>query len=121
MSFYFFFFFFFKQKTAYEMRISDWNSDVCSSDLCHFNLYPGPSGRMNGQFRSLEGPDSGCPICDLASRHVVVAVLIRYLSEASALARSSHRIKSMFLNGKMVSPAGFAQATYLLKSSCYNS
>src|SRR3546814_6119742 len=29
----FLFFFFFKQKTAYEMRISDWSSDVCSSDL----------------------------------------------------------------------------------------
>src|SRR3546814_1956709 len=28
-------FFFFKQKTAYEMRISDWSSDVCSSDLFH--------------------------------------------------------------------------------------
>src|SRR3546814_5343788 len=28
-----FFFFFFKHKTAYEMRISDWSSDVCSSDL----------------------------------------------------------------------------------------
>src|SRR3546814_3306542 len=28
-----FFVFFFKQKTAYEMRISDWSSDVCSSDL----------------------------------------------------------------------------------------
>src|SRR3546814_9872812 len=28
-------FFFFKQKTAYEMRISDWSSDVCSSDLGH--------------------------------------------------------------------------------------
>src|SRR3546814_9500297 len=28
-----FFFFLFKQKTAYEMRISDWSSDVCSSDL----------------------------------------------------------------------------------------
>src|SRR3546814_9140758 len=27
------FFFFFKQKTAYEVRISDWSSDVCSSDL----------------------------------------------------------------------------------------
>src|SRR3546814_8012623 len=27
--------FFFKQKTAYEMRISDWSSDVCSSDLTH--------------------------------------------------------------------------------------
>src|SRR3546814_6238489 len=33
--FYFLFFFFFKQKTAYELRISDWSSDVCSSDL-HF-------------------------------------------------------------------------------------
>src|SRR3546814_2404557 len=31
--YFFFFFFFFKQKTAYEMRISDWSSDVCSSDL----------------------------------------------------------------------------------------
>src|SRR3546814_2365386 len=29
----FFYFFFFKQKTAYELRISDWSSDVCSSDL----------------------------------------------------------------------------------------
>src|SRR3546814_3855669 len=34
------FFFFFKQKTAYEMRISDWSSDVCSSDLLG-----GPGGR----------------------------------------------------------------------------
>src|SRR3546814_1350005 len=33
----FLFFFFFKQKTAYEMRISDWSSDVCSSDLVTFN------------------------------------------------------------------------------------
>src|SRR3546814_6765476 len=32
-----FFFFFFKQKTAYEMRISDWSSDVCSSDLNSFD------------------------------------------------------------------------------------
>src|SRR3546814_6536576 len=29
----FWYFFFFKQKTAYELRISDWSSDVCSSDL----------------------------------------------------------------------------------------
>src|SRR3546814_992147 len=32
------FFFFFKQKTAYEMRISDWSSDVCSSDLARPNV-----------------------------------------------------------------------------------
>src|SRR3546814_4487503 len=36
---FFSFFFFFKQKTAYEMRISDWSSDVCSSDL-----HPGAAG-----------------------------------------------------------------------------
>src|SRR3546814_9111369 len=34
----YFLFFFFKQKTAYEMRISDWSSDVCSSDLVEFGL-----------------------------------------------------------------------------------
>src|SRR3546814_9758374 len=33
------FFFFFKQKTAYEMRISDWSSDVCSSDLLAKEFY----------------------------------------------------------------------------------
>src|SRR3546814_5809058 len=32
-------FVFFKQKTAYEMRISDWSSDVCSSDLIDFGLF----------------------------------------------------------------------------------
>src|SRR3546814_17631128 len=31
--------FFFKQKTAYEMRISDWSSDVCSSDLLTFVIH----------------------------------------------------------------------------------
>src|SRR3546814_2387728 len=35
----FYFFFFFKQKTAYEMRISDWSSDVCSSDLTQLLPY----------------------------------------------------------------------------------
>src|SRR3546814_3270871 len=34
------FFFFFKQKTAYEMRISDWSSDVCSSDLAGHADHP---------------------------------------------------------------------------------
>src|SRR3546814_10754062 len=38
-----FWFFFFKQKTAYEMRISDWSSDVCSSDLSTV-----PAGRAGG-------------------------------------------------------------------------
>src|SRR3546814_6770609 len=37
---YLFIFFFFKQKTAYEMRISDWSSDVCSSDLPKMLFFP---------------------------------------------------------------------------------
>src|SRR3546814_9675731 len=37
--------FFFKQKTAYEMRISDWSSDVCSSDLAQILLRVGEFGR----------------------------------------------------------------------------
>src|SRR3546814_2988191 len=42
------YFFFFKQKTAYDMRISDWSSDVCSSDLPRRTGTPvraGPWGR----------------------------------------------------------------------------
>src|SRR3546814_10369522 len=39
------FVFFFKQKTAYEMRISDWSSDVCSSDLDHRH----PHGNLTGR------------------------------------------------------------------------
>src|SRR3546814_2008835 len=48
--YHFFFFFFFKQKTAYEMRISDWSSDVCSSDLA--------SGEVRGGL-ALTEPDAG--------------------------------------------------------------
>src|SRR3546814_7632178 len=49
-------FFFFKQKTAYEMRISDWSSDVCSSDL----------RRVQGVAASTEGgpaPARGLSAC----------------------------------------------------------
>src|SRR3546814_9501041 len=56
-------FFFFKQKTAYEMRISDWSSDVCSSDLRlafdtrrRRRLRPdGGSGDRKGQARRIPG------------------------------------------------------------------
>src|SRR3546814_1554569 len=44
-----FYFFCFKQKTAYEMRISDWSSDVCSSDLLHMGA------RSNFQHHAAKG------------------------------------------------------------------
>src|SRR3546814_11458522 len=49
-----FMFFFFKQKTAYEMRISDWSSDVCSSDLIATGLFIGLEHRawdLKGRLR----------------------------------------------------------------------
>src|SRR3546814_2212490 len=42
------FFFFFKQKTAYELRISDWSSDVCSSDLAESRGRAGRSAMRSG-------------------------------------------------------------------------
>src|SRR3546814_5712897 len=51
-------FFFFKQKTAYEMRISDWSSDVCSSDLdldyhVRYSALPAP-GSMDQLMKLVE-------------------------------------------------------------------
>src|SRR3546814_534214 len=50
---YMMFFFFFKQKTAYEMRIIDWSSDVCSSDLrIRSRLSPADAGNVPRGWRS---------------------------------------------------------------------
>src|SRR3546814_15934386 len=42
--------FFFKQKTAYEMRISDWSSDACSSDLAHSTFIQPPASDWTPRF-----------------------------------------------------------------------
>src|SRR3546814_5851864 len=56
-------FFFFKHKTAYEMRISDWSSDVCSSDLATSRLL-GTSARCKrpGAPADGAGPGYGLPL-----------------------------------------------------------
>src|SRR3546814_5375518 len=46
-------FFFFKQKTAYEMRISDWSSDVCSSDLKSIVIGHYPSAKCSDMTRQV--------------------------------------------------------------------
>src|SRR3546814_10485159 len=57
-------FFFFKQKTAYEMRISDWSSDVCSSDLdiAHQAI---AAGREDGKrvYSVIDEECVGCNLC----------------------------------------------------------
>src|SRR3546814_21032851 len=69
--------FFFKQKTAYEMRISDWSSDVCSSDLCPparcasspsargwaACRSPGPAGPADGERRGSDRPSCRAYAC----------------------------------------------------------
>src|SRR3546814_13031091 len=55
------FFFFFKQKTAYEMRISDWSSDVCSSDLqINGQENSGQQPEEHKARRRVVSPSSGC-------------------------------------------------------------
>src|SRR3546814_3463040 len=66
-------FFFFKQKTAYEMRISDWSSDVCSSDLRR-NYRDGQRqyhrpGRARGNPRESTGSDG------LSGRRIVTCLI----------------------------------------------
>src|SRR3546814_2594886 len=46
--------FFFKQKTAYELRISDWSSDVCSSDLTSYSLTGAQTGRLSSTDPNLQ-------------------------------------------------------------------
>src|SRR3546814_1580613 len=54
------FVFFFKQKTAYEMRISDWSSDVCSSDLLLRGVLRSP---RSGRRRRRRGSTACGTIC----------------------------------------------------------
>src|SRR3546814_3706211 len=51
-------FFFFKQKTAYEMRISDWSSDVCSSDLLGPNQHRADEQTVPRQFGNHANADA---------------------------------------------------------------
>src|SRR3546814_6573879 len=58
------FLFFFKQKTAYEMRISDWSSDVCSSDLL---------GQRNTQLGGAHRPSEG-------DHHFAIRIEVRFVT-----------------------------------------
>src|SRR3546814_10328517 len=67
----YFYFFFFKQKTAYEMRISDWSSDVCSSDL-RTDAAPGADAleRVFARRRTLHRLEHACR--RMLERHVEI-------------------------------------------------
>src|SRR3546814_6823487 len=68
---------FFKQKTAYEMRISDWSSDVCSSDLQMARRarplergHHRPASAVHGRLHDLQVADSGTSAVLLLGREI---------------------------------------------------
>src|SRR3546814_5709787 len=70
------YFFFFKQKTAYEMRISDWSSDVCSSDLPALEraAFPGYALLLNdGRYALLRNAEAAQRIAGEAERQLARA------------------------------------------------
>src|SRR3546814_7984975 len=90
-----FFFFFFKRKTAYEMRISDWSSDVCSSDLVAM-----PCATQN----ELSGNDAlalianGCRVVAEGANMPTTPVGVRHFLDAGV----------SFAPGKAANPGGVA-------------
>src|SRR3546814_6110026 len=76
-------FFFFKQKTAYEMRISDWSSDVCSSDLD-----PHVKGGRRVVFLSSDDEGATASVAALAERLGFAPVNLGTLEEGGALVQA---------------------------------
>src|SRR3546814_1103902 len=77
--------FFLKQKTAYEMRISDWSSDVCSSDLCVTRSDIDHEGTWWHQMPRADQLTQPYLVCDIGE-HLTQALAI------PAIGRSSHAV-----------------------------
>src|SRR3546814_9519120 len=92
------FFFFFKQKTAYEVRISDWSSDVCSSDLAEvigaaLLLIERPYAELSDLLDHVKGPDfpTGGIVVDSPET----------IAHAYETGRGGFRVRARFSTGKL--------------------
>src|SRR3546814_12488166 len=88
------YFFFFKQKTAYEMRISDWSSDVCSSDLFArayqiAGVIAHPDENAPAAVRSYAQPQF-IILGETARIEWQAALILRYLLKGSASKGAAH-------------------------------
>src|SRR3546814_14380070 len=107
--YYFWFFFFFKQKTAYEMRISDWSSDVCSSDLLQGEGdKPGRSNSSVAHLPALQHPVSRpCAIVPLLFQRFISGEEIHARAEGfvagTGLRGRRDRLRDLF--GPVAQPA----------------
>src|SRR3546814_6629036 len=96
LDFQFRWFFFFKQKTAYEMRISDWSSDVCSSDLQRRNLVKRPhveAARLHRHQQRVSHGERGAQRAGITAAHVNDNIVIfgRELADLAAKRRAGER------------------------------
>src|SRR3546814_4627786 len=92
-------FFFFKQKTAYEMRISDWSSDVCSSDLAdaaEFDVVINATslGLRDGDPSpiAIETLQPGALVCEVVMRETDTALLAGARQRACILHEGIHML-----------------------------
>src|SRR3546814_8599687 len=117
-------FFFFKQKTAYEMRISDWSSDVCSSDLSlrferiatHGREHVG--GLFTAHHRDLRvrpGPKEARRICTTA--HAVVAGAVRAADQHREFRPLRGRHRSEEHTSELQSLMRISYAVFCLKNN----
>src|SRR3546814_14245239 len=123
-------FFFFKQKTAYEMRISDWSSDVCSSDL-HLLfgqiLEPGDRDTVHrkGQpaIRTLEGQDEDGRHRPVQEQHEQQEEGAQHIEALAALAamhgQSSLRISTSRIMPTTISSTTISRITALAAAAGY--
>src|SRR3546814_5814777 len=83
--------FFFKQKTAYEMRISDWSSDVCSSDLRHAGQFDERAARdLAAHHRFWEDADPAARERDVDHHPGIVAQVQGARRDARGVDRVAH-------------------------------
>src|SRR3546814_15552778 len=105
-------FFFFKQKTAYEMRISDWSSDVCSSDLEPHHqgrqlqppALPAASGRPGAQQyrRSAAGADQDRAADRCAGRLQEIRPARRWLEDRKSVVEGKSVSVRVALGGRRI-------------------
>src|SRR3546814_7796041 len=114
---FYYFFFFFKQKTAYEMRISDWSSDVCSSDLRR------PPPRSIRDSDSRRWSRSASPRCCSASISWSVITTCWASATCSAAARPAARLQPDMVKAQVASglKIGFGDRDCLWRSEEHTS
>src|SRR3546814_6088820 len=104
------FFFFFKQKTAYEMRISDWSSDVCSSDLGSAGR--APQRRLNrAAGQSVRRYPNGIPSHALSSACAGTSRSEEHTSELQSLMRISYAVFCLKKKKKTYTPLTYTNIT----------